>query len=1165
MAAAAAAAIALSDLPGRHNIPIVESTDDDCDSETAGPQPVATTPSFYCGAAQHATTAAAKPSATGPAGSSQPLPQPPAPPRPTEPATKSTPAPPRARAGPRHTYQRHSIASSLSPAPAPAAPSSSLNPYAVLEQDALPDDAPAAAAAATTTVTVAAPAATPSSRTTPRQPARPSRSRKPLPARRSHSATQPRANPHSAAPATGFHSPPPPTRPPPHRDSHIATTALRGRVLHPPASTFFHDTATPSSSSASDHSSASSPPTRPRNRRRPARTAAPATTAAATTTATAAPDPADPLAAPGRRKRARLRNPAASTAAPVPATGPPRLPRRPYPVISTAPPLSAPPTDPQPRPATAKPSAADRAAIAAADIPAILGVHFRVVTRVPARHATLHSDAWQIVLELVHTSASTALGVKLMHLFPLMVLRLPPTGTSLNVLRARLTRFLRGDWRALLEEAWHAVMTPTASTTAAEPRATSAAAASEQSEEESAAAAAQHAEETRLRRQGVQAARCAQEGSFQRAMNVLTRDAELAPISAATIAHLEALHPAEPGLPDLAWDDAYRAVVNSLSPNAPLVISGKDVQSAIADADPCSAGGPSGLTVGLLRPVLLGSLHLCDLLAGFFTRLANGDPTLPAMHSLLGMCRLIALKKPNGGVRPISVGEILRRLCSRIVLRRYRKASAVALEPLQVGVGTRSGGDACVLSTRAFLDLFPGHVLVNIDLTNAFNCLSRVAICERLKREPTLRDLLLLARTFYLQECDLIVRNGSSPHYVKSRTGSQQGDTLGSLLWCLGWQDDLEGAAAFADFANSFVDDGRFATTPGNAATLLLRLRDAAARVGGSLNLSKCIAYTESGILPDDLRALGVHCVDALTPAADRGFVMQGVPIGTADFQKAWLATNLAEQKAVMLRLSTYVPDKMAAAQMLTHCIVPRITHILRALPPSVTADFATDFDAAATTCFTAIAAPDHSTAGLPPNALAKLGLKLRDGGFGIAVQARGAAAAHVAAWVGTRDLILRLCPALAPHLPPTASLPDASAAASNPLAPACVRHLLSAVADLPVAAQQRLRDTVDAAPAPAAVAPSASAAPGVQGPAPAAPDAASAAAADPAASNSGARLQSKLSRPSHSNAARVFSESLATSDHAEAAKCLSQQGWLGTPGRRGVAGVEFLNRGWSV
>ena len=60
---------------------------------------------------------------------------------------------------------------------------------------------------------------------------------------------------------------------------------------------------------------------------------------------------------------------------------------------------------------------------------------------------------------------------------------------------------------------------------------------------------------------------------------------------------------------------------------------------------------------------------------------------------------------------------------------------------------------------------------------------------------------------------------------------------------------------------------------------------------------------------------------------------MQGVPIGTADFQKAWLATDLAEQKAAMLRLSTYVPDKRAAAQMLTHCIVPRITHILRALP----------------------------------------------------------------------------------------------------------------------------------------------------------------------------------------------------------------------------------------
>ena len=36
-----------------------------------------------------------------------------------------------------------------------------------------------------------------------------------------------------------------------------------------------------------------------------------------------------------------------------------------------------------------------------------------------------------------------------------MVLRLPPTGTSLNVLRARLTRFLHGDWYWLKAEAWY--------------------------------------------------------------------------------------------------------------------------------------------------------------------------------------------------------------------------------------------------------------------------------------------------------------------------------------------------------------------------------------------------------------------------------------------------------------------------------------------------------------------------------------------------------------------------------------------------------------------------------------------------------------------------------------------------------------------------------------
>ena len=55
------------------------------------------------------------------------------------------------------------------------------------------------------------------------------------------------------------------------------------------------------------------------------------------------------------------------------------------------------------------------------------------------------------------------------------------------------------------------------------------------------------------------------------------------------------------------------------------------------------------------------------------------------------MAPLMALAKPNGGVRPIAVGEIWRRLASKVAMRQVRGGAAAVLEPEQVGVYTQGG------------------------------------------------------------------------------------------------------------------------------------------------------------------------------------------------------------------------------------------------------------------------------------------------------------------------------------------------------------------------------------------------------------------------------------------------------------------------------------------
>jgi hypothetical protein len=218
-----------------------------------------------------------------------------------------------------------------------------------------------------------------------------------------------------------------------------------------------------------------------------------------------------------------------------------------------------------------------------------------------------------------------------------------------------------------------------------------------------------------------------------------------------------------------------------------------------------------------------------------------------------------------------------------------------------------------------------------------------------------------------------------------------------------------------------------------------------------------------------------------------------------------------------MRRLAAYVPDRLAAAQILSWCVVPRIAHILRALPPPATDSFARAFDSACVRCFTAIAAPTYRDSGLPELADRIMRLKLRDGGFDIGGQHRVCAAAYVASWAAARPLILRLAPSLAAHLPADFHVrPAALGLTADPAAiplspaelaiPAPIRRLHDAIAELPDDVRAALAAFLDAA-----ASSDASPAAAVAAAASASPTADDADAPPPSTA-----LQALLSRPSH-------------------------------------------------
>ena len=100
-----------------------------------------------------------------------------------------------------------------------------------------------------------------------------------------------------------------------------------------------------------------------------------------------------------------------------------------------------------------------------------------------------------------------------------------------------------------------------------------------------------------------------------------------------------------------------------------------------------SGGGPSGLRAAHILQMVLSNAkdRVLEALAAFCSALVDNCFPKDAMQ-LLTAARLVAVTKMGGGVRPIAVGEILRRLAAKCVLQTVLASTSNYLLPLQVGV-----------------------------------------------------------------------------------------------------------------------------------------------------------------------------------------------------------------------------------------------------------------------------------------------------------------------------------------------------------------------------------------------------------------------------------------------------------------------------------------------
>ena len=134
--------------------------------------------------------------------------------------------------------------------------------------------------------------------------------------------------------------------------------------------------------------------------------------------------------------------------------------------------------------------------------------------------------------------------------------------------------------------------------------------------------------------------------------------------------------------------------------------------------------GPSGLDADGWRKILLSNNHgdapkdLCRAIANLSKTLCSEKSPSDSLEVFLA-CRLIPLDK-NPGLRPIGVGEVLRRIIGKTVVSALKQDVIKSVGSLQVCAGHEAGCEASVHAMREIFEDASSEAILLVDAANAF-------------------------------------------------------------------------------------------------------------------------------------------------------------------------------------------------------------------------------------------------------------------------------------------------------------------------------------------------------------------------------------------------------------------------------------------------------------
>ena len=506
--------------------------------------------------------------------------------------------------------------------------------------------------------------------------------------------------------------------------------------------------------------------------------------------------------------------------------------------------------------------------------------------------------------------------------------------------------------------------------------------------------------------------RLVRDGQVARGVKALSSP-PIAPPSSRNAELLRELHPHEE-VPDLT---------GLPTTTERLTVDSRRVEQALRSFGRGAAAGLSGLTADhLLSLITLRGSQVMASLVDVIRQVVDGE-TGPA-GGLLYAAKLVTLRKQRRGedgswvdtgkIRPIAIGETLRRVAGKVILAAVKPQLRHVLGGhYQMALGVPGGQEALIHAARTVVRRMSQErdragtnpdVFVQLDCTNAFNSLKRTAMFGAVGRYmPALLPHLRAAYGAH-------TRLHYGRHRLTSASGTQQGDVLSMLVFALtlkAMDEELEAAMGGrllerVTFFGRYADDLQLAGPLTEVSDLVTAVSSASGRLGLRFNRAKtrvACGNAEAQALVRDTEPLG----DGEIIDLDDLEVM-GVPVGRGEALERHVAGMAAAATAGFSRIERLADvNAHRASTALTLCGRGVATHVARACRAPLEQLASID---------TALVAAGARILGVPqdPDTLAQLASRVKDGGYGLRPLAPYARIAHGASLVETGQLHQLVC-----------------------------------------------------------------------------------------------------------------------------------------------------------